>query len=299
MKLTGTGECRMRYEGSIYRPPSEVCSLIIQATVGCSHNKCTFCSMYKDKRFRIRAVEDILSDIEESRRYHRRIERVFLADGNALAMKTEELKRILARIKETIPECERVGIYSSPRDILQKSQEELRELKKLGLGIAYMGLESGSDEILRSIKKGATAEDMVTAGKKLMEAGIKLSITLISGIGGKANWKEHALQSARVINEINPHYLGLLTLLVEPGTEMEQQIARGELELLNPREVMEETRLLIEQLELKDCVFRSNHASNYYSLAGTLSKDKQRLLQDIDEALKQEYDYRDEYFRRL
>jgi radical SAM superfamily enzyme YgiQ (UPF0313 family) len=255
--------------------------------------------MYKDKRFRIRAVEEILADIEESRRYYRSVSRVFLADGNALAMKTGDLKRILMKINEVFPECERVGIYSSPKDILLKTGEELKELKELGLGIAYMGLESGSDAVLSYIKKGVASQEMIAAGRKLIGSGINLSVTLISGIGGKKSWREHALESARVINEIDPHYLGLLTLLVEPGTEMEQQLEKGEFELLGPREVLEETRLLVDNLNLSSCVFRSNHASNYFALAGTLPQDKQRLLQEIDQAMEHEYDYRDEYFRRL
>jgi radical SAM superfamily enzyme YgiQ (UPF0313 family) len=289
----------MKYEGSIYRPPSEAQSLIIQATIGCSHNKCTFCSMYKGKKFRIRDVEEILADIEEGKRYYGMVSRVFLADGNALAMKTEALKRILLKIREVMPECERVGIYSSPKDILRKTEEELRELKELGLGIAYMGLESGSDDVLSSINKGVTASEMIMAGKKLIGSGIKLSVTLISGIGGKSRCHEHALESARVINEIDPHYLGLLTLLVEPGTEIEQQIEKGGFELLGPKEVMEETRLLIENLTLSQCVFRSNHASNYFTLSGTLPQDKQRLLMEIEQAMNNEYGYKDEYFRRL
>lgn len=289
----------MKYEGSLFRPPSEAQSLIIQATIGCSHNKCTFCSMYKDKSFRIRSLEEIFADIEEGNKYYRSVNRVFLADGNALAMKTDDLKRILLKISDAIPGCERVGIYSSPKDILRKSEKELKELKELGLGIVYMGLESGSDNILRKIKKGVTSAEMIEAGKKLIGSGIKLSVTLISGIGGKAGWREHALESARVINEIDPQYLGLLTLLVEPGTEIKQQIERGELELLEPREVMEETRLLTEKLDLSGCVFRSNHASNYFALAGTLPQDKQRLLQETEEAMNQEYSCKDEYFRRL
>jgi len=289
----------VQYEGSIYRPPSEAYSLIIQATVGCSHNRCTFCSMYKDKRFRIRPVEEVLADIEECGGRYRSVERVFLADGNALAMKTDDLKRILLKIREVLPECQRVGIYGSPGDILRKTDEELSMLKALGLGIAYMGLESGSDEILKNIKKGVTSGEMIEAGKKLKSSGIKLSITVISGLGGKAGWKEHALESARVLNEIDPEYLGLLTLLVEPGTEMEKQVETGSLELMGPIEVMKETRVLIEKLELSSCVFRSNHASNYFALAGTLPMDRQRLLHDIDEAMKMDYDYKDEYFRRL
>lgn len=289
----------MKYEGIIYRPPSEARSLIIQATIGCSHNKCTFCNMYKDKKFRIRDIAEVFADIEEGRRYYGNVRRVFIADGNALAMKTDDLKRILVKIRETMPECERVGIYSSPKDILRKSDEELKEFKELGLGIAYMGLESGSDAILRNIEKGVVSSEMIEAGKRLMSSGIKLSITLISGIGGKERWKEHALDSARVINAIDPHYLGLLTLIVEPGTEVELQVEKGELKILEPMEVLEETRLLIENLDLSQCVFRSNHASNYYSLAGTLPQDKQELLLNVRRAMNIKYDYMDEFFRRL
>lgn len=289
----------MKYEGSIYRPPSEAYSLIVQATIGCSHNRCTFCSMYKDKSFRIRPVAEILADLDELKDRHNGVERVFLADGNALAMKTDDLKSILLKLRAVLPECGRVGIYASPRDILGKTDEELAELKQLGLGIAYMGLESGSDEILKNINKGVTSDEMIEAGKKLKSSGIRQSVTAISGLGGKAGWKEHALESARVLNEIDPDYLGLLTLLVEPGTEMEKQVDTGSLELMSPIEVMKETRMLIENLKLSNCVFRSNHASNYFALAGTLPMDRQRLLHDIDEALKMDYDYKDEYFRSL
>lgn len=255
--------------------------------------------MYKDKSFRIRPAEEILADIEEFRGSGGRIDRVFLADGDALAMKTDALKRILIKIREVLPGCKRVGIYSSPGDILRKTDEELAELKELGLGIAYMGMESGSDAILKSIKKGVTSKEMTDAGKKLKRSGIKLSITVISGIGGKAGWKEHALESARVLNEIDPDYLGLLTLLVEPGTEMEQQVEKGLFELLSPIEVMMETWMLIDNLKLSNCVFRSNHASNYFALAGALPMDRQRLLLEIDKAMELDYDYKDEYFRRL
>lgn len=289
----------MRYEGSIYRPPSEAYSYILQVTIGCSHNQCTFCSMYKDKKFRIRPMEEILEDIRLAKKQYHSVNKVFLADGNALVLKTDDLKKILAEIKAAFPECERVGIYSAPKDILRKSVEELKELKELGLGIAYLGVESGSNGILKRIKKGVTSEEMIQAGQRMTASGIKLSITLISGIGGKALWREHAIESARVINAINPHYLGLLTLLVEPGTEMQQQIRQGEFELLGPKEVMAETRLLIENLEVQDCVFRSNHASNYHPLAGTLPQDKGRLLAELDAMINHEFDFRDEYYRRL
>lgn len=191
----------MRYEGAVYRPPSEAYSLIIQATIGCSHNKCTFCSMYKDKQFRIRKLDEIIEDLYMARKAYGKIKRVFLADGNALVLKTEDLKKILFKINELFPECERIGIYSAPKDILGKTDSELKELKEHGLGIAYLGIESGSDRILKEIKKGVSSKEIIEAGQKIMRSGIKLSVTLISGLGGKENWIEHAEKSANVINK--------------------------------------------------------------------------------------------------
>lgn len=289
----------MRYEGAVYRPPSEAYSLIIQATVGCSHNKCTFCNMYKAKKFRMRSITEIVEDLEMARKSYRHIKRIFLADGDALALKTEYLKQILVKIKELFPECERIGIYSAPKDILRKTKEELKELHELGLGIAYLGIESGSDKILENINKGVTAEQMIEAGKKMVESGIKLSVTLISGLGGQELWEEHALESARVVNEINPHYLGLLTLMVEPEVEMHREIQSGKLKLLTPEQVMLETKMLIENLDVKNCVFRSNHASNYIPLEGTFPKDKERLLNQINGVLDSGTRFKSDFHRRL
>jgi radical SAM superfamily enzyme YgiQ (UPF0313 family) len=289
----------MRYEGNIFRPPSEAYSLIIQVTIGCSHNRCTFCSAYRDDIFRIRKLDEIVQDLKEARSYYSRVKRIFLADGNALILKTSDLKKILQTIKELFPECERVGVYSGPKDILGKTVEELKELKELGLGIAYLGVESGSDSILEHIQKGVTSAEMIEAGKKMVQSGIELSITLISGLGGKEKWLEHARESARVINEINPKYVGLLTLLVRPGTEMYEEVRNGDIQLLTPKEVMLETRELIQNLEVENCVFRSNHASNYVALAGTLPQDKQKLLTQLDEMIKHNYKGKEEIFRRL
>ncbi|MCT4594082.1 MAG: radical SAM protein [Anaeromicrobium sp.] len=290
----------MRYVGSVYRPPSEAYSYILQVSIGCSHNKCTFCSMYKDKNFRKRNIDEIFEDLQMARSHYSQIRRIFLADGNALALKTEDLKTILQKIKELFPECERIGIYSAPKDILRKSVEELKSLKELGIGIAYLGIESGSDKILKNIKKGVTSDEIVQAGKKIIEAGIKLSATLISGIGSEENLEKHALESARVINEIQPDYVGLLTLLIQEGTELYDQVHNGEFKLLSPQEVMKETKILIENLHISEkCVFRSNHASNYVSLAGTLPEDKENLINILDENLKRPYDVKEEFFRRL
>ncbi|MGI6585127.1 MAG: radical SAM protein [Lutisporaceae bacterium] len=289
----------MIYDEPLYRPPSEAYSLIIQVTIGCSHNKCTFCGMYKSKKFRIRSKSDIFRDMEEMAARYNKVRRIFLADGDALVLKTQDLKDILQKIRELFPYCERVGIYATPGDILRKSPEELKSLKEHGLGIVYLGIESGSDKILKDIDKGADSKDMIKAGRRITDSGIKLSVTLISGLGGKDDWQEHAKESARVINAINPDYLGLLTLLIEPGTRMYDMVKEGTFKLLSTEEVALETQMLIRNLELENCIFRSNHASNYFSLAGTLSHDKGKLLEQLDNVLNNIEDYSGEYFRRL
>ena len=289
----------MIYDEPLYRPPSEAYSLIFQVTIGCSHNKCSFCAMYKSKKFRIRSKIDIFRDMEEMAARYNKVRRIFLADGDALVLKTQDLKDILQKIRELFPYCERVGIYATPGDILRKSPEELKSLKEHGLGIVYLGIESGSDKILKDIDKGADSKDMIKAGRRITDSGIKLSVTLISGLGGKDDWQEHAKESARVINAINPDYLGLLTLLIEPGTRMYDMVKEGTFKLLSTEEVALETQMLIRNLELENCIFRSNHASNYFSLAGTLSHDKGKLLEQLDNVLNNIEDYSGEYFRRL
>lgn len=289
----------MRYEGAVYRPPSEAYSLIVQATIGCSHNKCTFCSMYKDDKFRIRSVEDIIEDLTIGRQRYRQVKRIFLADGDALIIKTEDLIKIFKAINKLFPECERVGIYGSPRSILLKEKEELEELKSLGLGIVYLGLESGSDKVLKKINKGVTSKDMIEAGRKIVDSGIKLSVTLISGIGGREDSKTHALESAKVLNEMKPDYVGLLTLLLEENTQLYKEVQEGKFELLSPIEVLEETRILVENLNIDNCIFRSNHASNYVPLRGTLMKDKELILKQIDEGIRMGNLEDKEIFRRL
>lgn len=289
----------MRYEGTVYRPPSEAYSLIIQATIGCAHNKCTFCSMYKSKNFRIRSLEEIYQDLYMARNNYKTVKRIFLADGDALAIKTDDLKNILLKIGEIFPECERVGVYGAPKDIIRKSIDELKELKKFGLGIIYLGVESGSEVILKDIKKGAAREEIVEAGRRVKESGIKLSVTLISGIGGQNLWKEHALESADVISKIDPDYLGLLTLMVEDDTELKRKVESGEFKLLSPKEVMLETKLLLENIHVSDCVFRSNHASNYVPLGGTLPKEKDEIIKTIDYVLNDYVSFKPEEYRGL
>ncbi|MBU3158200.1 radical SAM protein [Clostridium frigoris] len=289
----------MEYEGTVYRPPSEAYSLIVQVTIGCSHNGCSFCGMYKDKKFRVRELKDIISDLEQAKLDYGVVKRIFLADGDALVLETSKLKIILLKIKELFPGCERVGIYATPNDILAKSLEELRLLKALGIGILYLGVESGSDEILKSINKGVTAENLIVAGRKVKDSGIKLSTTLISGIGGREKINENAMESAKLISAINPDYVGFLTLMLESGTPIYKDIQNGIFHVLTPEEVMQELREFLKNVEVTDCIFRSNHASNYMALSGTLPGDRDKLVSDIDVSLKGKHEYKQEKYRRL
>lgn len=289
----------MRYEGIVYRPPSEADSLIVQTTIGCSHNKCSFCSMYKDKKFRVRELKEIFEDLEQGRLYYGKINRIFLADGDALCLKTESLKRILLKVKDIYPYCKRIGIYGTAKDILRKSIEELKDLKELGLGIIYMGLESGSDEILKDINKGVYLKDFIEASKKVKISGIKLSVTVISSLGGKEKWKEHAIETGKAVSLIDPDYLGVLTLLLNEDTKMAEQVKKGEITLLKPEEVMMETKLMLENMDVTNCIFRSNHASNYVPLKGTLPKDKEKLIKTIDNILSGDFYYKKDEYRLL
>lgn len=289
-KLHVIGDEDMRYEGMVYRPPSEAYSLIIQVTIGCSHNKCTFCSMFKEKRFNIRKVDEIIEDLEMARSHYKTVRRVFLADGDALILKMQDLEKILIKIKELFPECERVSAYATAQDILRKSEIDLKRLRNLGLKILYLGVESGSDEVLKDVKKGSTVSDMVQAGKRAKTAGIKISATIIIGLGGKEKWEINAIETAKLINEIDPEYLGLLTLTVDQGTEMYEKVQRGEIRELEPIEVMMEIRKFVEELKVTDCVLRSNHVCNYVPLAATLNKDKQALLKQLDTIIEGDYE---------
>jgi radical SAM superfamily enzyme YgiQ (UPF0313 family) len=288
------------YEGSVFRPPSEARSLILQVTIGCSHNKCTFCVTYRDKKFRIKSFEDIRSDVEHVLPYYRRTKRIFLADGNALVLKTNKLLKILALLKESFPKLERIGIYACPQDILRKSVSEFKELKNAGLGIIYIGLESGSDEILKNVRKGASSEQMIEAAEKVKEAGLTLSVIFILGLGGKENSREHATKTGSVLSKMNPDYIGALTLMVIKGTEIFEEVKARKLTLLEPRDVFEELRILIDNLNVSNCVFRANHASNYLPVGGTLPDDKQDILQRLDRILQRDdVSFKPEWLRAL
>lgn len=276
----------MFYEGAIYRPPSEAGSLILQITVGCRHNACTFCTMFKDKRFRIKTYEEIEQIIAEARAYYPQAQRIFLADGDALTVDTAVLVKVLDKLYQNFPRLKKVGIYGGPKDILRKSVEELKELKEHGLNIVYLGVESGSAEILKAVHKGVTPEEMIAAGQKVMASGLLLSCTVIIGLGGKAHSREHAIETAKVASAINPHYLAGLTLLIDQDAPIMRSIQRGELEILSPLECLREIRTLVEHLEVTDCIFRCNHASNYLPLKATLPKETNKLLCQIDDVLE-------------
>lgn len=290
----------MEYEGIVYRPPSEANSLIIQVTIGCSHNSCTFCSMYKGKQFRIKDVSIVKNELKEFRKMYKSVKRIFLADGDAFILKTKDLIEILKEIKKLFPECERISSYATAQDILNKNEEDISRIKHAGLTLLYMGVESGSDSILIDINKKVTAEELVTAGQKAIRLGMRLSVTLVSGIGGVLKSKEHAIESAKVISKINPDYVGLLTLMVEKDTLMYDKIKSSEIVLLSPKDVMFETYEFIKTLDVSDCLFRSNHASNYVSLGGNLNRDKVKILNKIEIYLNDDEDnFKDERYRAL
>ena len=290
----------MRYEGDIYRPPSEAYSYILQVTIGCAHNKCTFCGSFKAKKFRMRHLEEIFEDLEMARRYYRRVGRIFLADGDALVCKNSFLVAILKKIEELFPECERVGIYGRAKDILRKTEEELLELKAHNIGIIYMGVESGNPEILRRIQKGETREEMIAAVRKSENLGIPTSLTFLSGIGGREMWRENAIDTGTIITEMEPSYASFLTLMIVPGTPLHAQVMNGEFEILRPDEVLKEAELMLENINVrKTCVFRSNHASNYVSLKGNLPQDREKMLAQLKIAQNHSELWKDERFRRL
>ncbi len=275
----------MRYKGKVYRPPSEAYSLIVQVTYGCSHNRCAFCDMYDDKHFALRPMAEIREDFETARQLYRRVERVFLADGDALMRKTDDLVQILGLIYGLFSECERVTCYASPTSLQVKSEDDLRLLRQRGLQMVYMGLESGCDAVLERMGKGHSAAAIVAAGQKARRCGMALSVTAISGLGSVALWREHAIGTAEALSAMKPEYIGLLTLMVEHGTPLERWVRDGEFTLLSPVEVLKETELFLQHIDSEGSVFRMNHASNYLTLKGTLNRDRQALLDKVQTGL--------------
>lgn len=271
----------------IIRPPSEAESYILQITYGCSHNRCTFCGTYADKPYRPRPLAEVLEDVALAREHLPDTRRVFLADGNGLVLETGQLITILDALASAFPLLRRIGIYASARDILTKSDADLALLHQRKLEIVYLGLESGSDEVLRRIHKGITAAEMIEAVHQLKRAGIRASIIAILGLGGTELSLEHAEATGRVVSAMDPEYLSMLTLMLVPGTPLDRQWQSRAFELPEPAGLLQELRCVVEHLNgLTRCVFRTNHASNYLPLAGTLSRDKAHLLAAIDESMR-------------
>jgi radical SAM superfamily enzyme YgiQ (UPF0313 family) len=291
----------VKYEGMIYRPPSEAESLILQVTVGCSYNRCTFCSAYQGKSFRIKSLEEVKEDIDEVSSYGARIPRVFLADGDALIIPQKGLIQILQYLKMKLKGLERVGIYANARDILKKEVEELKELKDLGVGIIYLGLESGNPEVLKRIKKNATTDLMIRAAKRVKESGIVLSVTVLLGIGGVELSQAHAEDTGKVLSEMDPDFVGALSLIVVPGTPVEKEIRTGKLVLPTPFGLIQELETMITNCQFTRCFFASNHASNYLPLRIRMPEEKEEALRRIREVLERKDPalLRPEYLRAL
>ena len=276
----------MRYEGDVYRPPSEADSLIIQLTIGCARNTCRFCTMYKAKKFRVRELSEVLEDLEWVKKYYPyRFDRVFLADGDALIVKTDDLITLLDKIFEMFPQTKRVTTYGAAKDVLQKTPEELKALREHGLEMVYLGAESGSDKVLKDITKGVTAAETIEACLKLKAAGIKVSMTLITGLGGRADAVEHAIESAKLVSATKPEYLGLLTLTLGRGAPLTQDYTEGKFQKLTPLEGLEEQLLFLQHVDSEGTVLRSNHVSNFMSLAGTLNKDRQTMIAQLERVI--------------
>jgi len=275
------------YDLPLYRPPVEAFSLILQPTIGCPHNRCTFCFAYKTKRFRVKKMDEIMADIAEARKwYGPEVAKIFLADGNTIAMRTAHQLEMLAAITKAFPRAAQIASYAGARFVLKKSPEDLRRIREAGLTKLYMGVESGDPVILERICKGVKPEDTLAACLRLKEAGFLLSTTVVQGLGGKERFREHATCTAELLNKIQPDELRLHTLMLEPGAPLYEQMKRGGFVPCGPNEIFQEARLLVENLDLKCRLY--SHGSNYLILQGLLPRDKQKLLETIDAALTEE-----------
>lgn len=275
----------IRYEERLYRPPSEANSLILQATLGCSYNECAFCGMYRNKRFRVRPVEELLSEIAWAAEHLGSVRKVFLADGDALVAKPAFLLQILNALRASFPELRRTSVYASPQSLQVRSVEDMRALCEAGLTLYYLGIESGHDTVLERLTKGVDAAEMIRVANKASEAGVQLSTMVLLGAGGLELSRDHALESARVVNAIQPRFVSTLVMTPVEDTPLWEAASRGEVDELEPIQLAAELRAFLGALELEGSIFRSNHASNYLTLAGSLPKDKPALCAALDRVL--------------
>jgi radical SAM superfamily enzyme YgiQ (UPF0313 family) len=291
----------MKYEGMIYRPPSEAESLILQVTIGCSHNKCTFCGSFKDKKFRLRSFDEVKEDIEEAKQYARYIKRVFIADGDALIIPQKKLIPIIELIKDAFPKLERIGLYGNTKSILKKSVDELKHLKELGIGIIYLGVETGDQVILDRVCKGTLLDKTAEAAKRVKDAGIVLSVTVLLGLGGVERSSIHAEETGKFLTRIQPDYAGALSVIVVPGTQLAEEVEKGSFKVPDPYMLLEELEKMISNIEADHMYFASNHASNYLPVKGWLPEEKEKILKAIKHVLQQRDPsmLRPEYMRAL
>jgi len=273
------------YHEPLFRPPSEAYSLILQPTIGCSWNRCAFCEMYTTKKFSIRDIKEVKAEISAMKAHADEVRKVFLADGNAMALSAEYLMELLNSLNESFPRLIRVSIYALPKDLLAKTDEELYALREAGLKLIYVGIESGDDEVLQMVNKGESHATTVEGILKAKTAGIKSSVMILNGLGGKKYSRQHAENSARVINAVQPEFLSTLVLSYPHGIEHYQKRFKGDFVPCEIPDLLEELRIFISETDLQQSIFRSDHASNYLILKGTLGREKERMLQEIDAAI--------------
>lgn len=275
----------MNYEGKVYRPWMEADSFLIQTTIGCTHNKCTFCDMFREKRFRIRGIDDIFKDIEESRRYLSHIRSIFLIDGNVLALKTDFLVKVLEKVTATFPECENISVYAGLNDLRRKSVEDLRRLKDAGLDKVYAGLESGDNETLERIKKGLTAEQAKEGMAHAKAAGIEVLLSIIFGIGGNQRSRTHIVETTKLLNILQPEELAPMALTIQPGTILKKQVDDGDFIQATPLQILEEEKYLLENLDDFEMFYWGDHGNNIESLKGMLPSSRQMFIKKVDDAI--------------
>ena len=290
----------MRYEGQIYRPPSEADAYILQATIGCSWNHCTYCDMYRDKAFRVRELEETLADIRSAGDdFGGKVGKVFVADGDALVLDMAHWEAILAACQEAFPNAKRVSAYATAMNVIEKSPEELRRLRELGLSLLYMGPETGDDLTFKRIAKGSNFDEHVNAARRAHDAGMQLSAIFLLGAGGAERSQQHAEASAKLITAMDPEFVSALTLTIVPGTPQAKLEASGRFTLPSVRRMLEELRTIVSEASPTDALFRTNHASNYLPLAGRLPADRERIVSVLDKALAGDVALRPEWSRGL
>jgi radical SAM superfamily enzyme YgiQ (UPF0313 family) len=289
----------LHYEGNIIRPPSEAHSIILQVSVGCSHNKCTFCAAYKGVRFRIKDLAIINEDISFTEKYCKQQKRIFIGDGDALIIPTDRLIEIFSNIRENLPWVNRISLYGNAKSILRKNNNDLDRLKNLGLDRIYMGLESGHGPTLKNIRKGVSAEQMIEAAGMVREAGLFLSVTVLLGIAGIAHSEIHALESGRVLTEMKPNQIAALTLMLLENTPLHEEAVSGTFQLPDQKMLLAELRTLVKCINLDRVQFQANHASNYLPISGRLLKDKKLILQIIEDAIAGRQHLKAEHQRAL